>query len=263
MSLLAVLMVLMVVLLSPVDAAAETATSSSYLLETGNFSALDFQGESSSYSLSGNMNTFDASHYAFYLQNNDGMYTGFPLMMMSFMSLGTPLATTPTVNFTIDRLVMNFGSMYPNTFATQSNNITIQSDSVMGYDLYLQQNHRLQNLTATQASPEARQIIANTTCDSGSCNYLYAGAWNDPANAGFGYTVISSDAPNDFGNGTYYRPVATEDLNQDPSLIGQSMLTTQTLGTHTLQVKYQVSISAENVAGNYSNAISYILVPQY
>lgn len=189
-------------------------------------------------------------------------------------------AKNTAIKMRIDKLWVDFGGITPGIFASNTNTITISIDedssfSPMGYALYAAENHspymledNQRLLNSTTLKPFERQVIPNTSCNGGAdtCNLFTAAIWDNPDQAGFGYTVTCNDKCPAFANGTRYKAFAdlSDDVNpQAAQLIAYQDVPSRTLTDRHVNIKYQVSAANENEAGVYTNSIYYTLIPTY
>ncbi len=241
-------------------AQAQTATSSSYRFESGDFSGVNFDGESANFAISGGMNGLITSAYGQFLASERGM---FPMMFQANGPV-TQADELPALAINIDKLEVDFPGLTPGIFVENETQILINSNTPAGYSLYAQQNHPLQTIPSEGVTQlQEREILPNTTCDNGLCTINVAGTWDNQSVSGFGLTVLGADGASDFENGLAYRPLATATLNQEPVIIAQDLQTSQLLANRVVQVKYRVGATTSNVAGQYTNAVSYTLVPNF
>ncbi len=245
---------------------AQSATSSSYILETGDFQALDFQGESNSYQLSGSSNPFGGSAYTYYIESDTGLYSTLseaPLLM-SFSLFGEIEAeATPSAwEITFDKTEVELIGLSPGIVVQADNNMAITSNVPTGYAIYVQQDHKLynQDLIFGEVITE-RNSLRNTSCDNDDCTATSSASWNNADQTGFGYSVLGEDALTDFESGTKYRPFATANQDEAPVMIAYDQATTAYLVDRATQVIYKASAASDNEAGIYTNMINYTFVP--
>ena len=170
-----------------------------------------------------------------------------------YVKAGFPyIKTIIDFSFTISDLSIDFGSLTPSTFATQTNSLTVSAGGAGGYSVTAIEDHPLK-LQATATT------IPDTTCDS-SCDETTAAVWSDTANFGFGFNLTGDDIASDFTDSTYFRQFADLASAESP----QTIMTSSDVGTsRTATVTYKLNISASQAAGDYSNQITYAAIPTY
>ena len=170
-----------------------------------------------------------------------------------YVKAGFPyIKTIIDFSFTISDLSIDFGSLTPSTFATQTNSLTVSAGGAGGYSVTAIEDHPLK-LQATATT------IPDTTCDS-SCDETTAAVWSDTANFGFGFNLTGDDIATDFTDSTYFRQFADLASAESP----QTIMTSSDVGTsRTATVTYKLNISASQAAGDYSNQITYAAIPTY
>lgn len=245
---------------------AQSATSSSYILETGDFQALDFQAESASYQLSGGSNPFGGNAYSYYTESETGLYpTLFDApLLMSFSLMGEmeEEATPSAWQITFDKTEIELVGLSPGIMVQADSNIAVTSNVPTGYAIYAQQDHRLYNQDLIFGDVITdRNSLKNTSCDNNDCTATSAATWNNADQAGFGFSVLGIDALTDFDLGTKYRPFATANQNEAPLMIVYDQATTAYLVDRATQVIYRVAAASDNEAGVYTNTINYTFVP--
>lgn len=247
------------------QARAQVATSSSYILESSDFQALDLEGESESYGVTGGLNSLGDNVATAYPEETDfltsdfGLYSGFARMLTMTMAVATESAATLEVS--LDKMAIEMNNLSPGITAQEIGTVTVNSNSPAGYALYVQQNHQLQNMAMPGAMLTSRTVVPDTTCDDKSCTPTVAGTWENNDQAGFGYSVMGGDSLADFANGTKYRPFATKDNGENPVLIAQEEAATSNLNDRQTQVVYRTRVASDNEAGIYANGIIYTVIP--
>lgn len=256
---------LLVVIMTPFTQA-QNATSSSYILETGDFQALDFQGESDSYQLSGSSNPFGGNAYTYYTESGTGLYSTLaeaPLLRSFSLFSEIEAEATPSAwQITFDKTEIELIGLSPGILVQADNNIAITSNVPTGYAIYAQQDHKLynQDLIFGEVITD-RNSLLNTSCDNHDCTATVSATWDNPDEAGFGYSVLGTDALADFQSGTKYRAFATANQDEAPVMIAYDQATTAYLVDRATQVIYKAAAASDNEAGIYTNVINYTFVP--
>lgn len=157
--------------------------------------------------------------------------------------------------FTVDKISVNFGSILPATFYTDTNVLTVHAGGAFGYSV-----KAIENQPLTRSSDST--TIANTTCDTGSpCSTSNATPWTSTSAYGFGYNLSGDDVDTaDFVDSTYFRPFPANSLAEDPVTVMNKSGVTR---TSTATVTYKINISAVQATGTYYNIIQYIALPSF
>lgn len=157
-------------------------------------------------------------------------------------------------SFQISSIIVDLGYLTPNTFATNTNNLTVSAGGGYGYAVKAIQDHRLQLISGA--------TIPSTACDAGTpCTISNADVWTSTTAYGLGYNMSGTDVDTaDFVNSTYFRPFADNSLSESPvTVMSKNGITHSSVAT----VTYKVNVSPTQEAGTYSNAIQYIAIPAY
>ena len=156
-------------------------------------------------------------------------------------------------SFTISDLSMDFGSLTPGVFSTQTNTLTISSGGAGGYSVTAAENNPI---TAQAGSA----TIPDTTCNAGTCSQTTAGVWNDTSKYGFGYNMSGNDVPAAFVDSTYFKQFSDASLSET----AQAVMASGNVGkSRTATVTYKINIAATQTAGDYENALTFIATPTY
>lgn len=221
---------------SPVHAQS-TMDSTNYKIRLGNFNMTSGTKTSASYNLTDTVGQTVAEYFS---GTGYHVKAGFQY-----------LYTLYNFSFAISSLAINLGTLSPNTFATATNTLTVTAPG-SGYSVSAFETSKLKNASSN--------TIADTTCDSGTCNETSAGVWTTATNNGFGYNVNGSDTSADFISSTYFRPFPDASLSEVPSTI----MTSSTAGKNRVAtVTYKASAPAGQAGGTYTTQIVYIATPVY
>jgi len=221
--------------------------SNTYVIEWGNFNMTGGTKASAGYHLSDTVGQMAPGEYT------SGAYTveaGFQYIYNTFNKF----------RFVINDpdLAINFGALTPDIGTTASHSISISCPAGHGYQILVRENRPLSILGSGQTIPD-------TSCNIGStCTPSSSAIWNSSTSYGFGYNVIGTDInDNPTGIGTsqyftdisYYRPFSTT---------AQYVMSENVpVSNHQARVTYKVLISSSQPAGNYTNSINFIAVPNY
>ena len=237
---------------------AQTATSSSYMLEAGDFQSLDFQGSSENYVLAGTSNPFSNDAYSYFTDNEYGMFS-----LFSFFADQAQVYPS-AFSVTLDKTALDLTGLTPGILVQADNNLVVSSNIPAGYSIYVQQDNVLTNSDVYFGQEVTeRNTVANTTCDAGDCTIDTASAWTNNDIPGFGYSVAGVDSVADFAAGTKFRPFSTQTQGEEPILIAQDLNTSNYLTNRQTQVVYKAGVSTNNESGVYTNVINYTFVPNF
>ncbi len=180
-----------------------------------------------------------------------------------------PSGVMTGLQMTISDLQVEFDQMTPGILGRGQTQIVINSNVPIGYTLYAAEDLPLHllgseiRLNTTNLMEHPREVIEQTTCDDGSCNYETAASWVDEDVPGFGYTVMGSDALGDFDGGNKYKAFADLGSGQEAQPIAREEETEQYLTNRQVNVQYQVGVKGDNEVGVYYNHVNYTLVPNF
>ena len=155
--------------------------------------------------------------------------------------------------FKLSKLSIDLGELTAGSFATDSHQLTINTGSAGGYQVYVFENHPLRHLTQPSAT------VQDTNCNAG-CSESIAGIWDNPDYPGFGYRVFGDDVATDFINDTYYRRFADNSMGEDMQAI---MASDNIAIDATATVTYQAAPAGNQIAGDYQTSIIFVAVPGY
>ena len=147
-----------------------------------------------------------------------------------------------------------FGTINANTFYQGCHDLVVSTNAGGGYSLAGLENHELMTAGGT--------ILPDTTCNTGTCTATTGAAWTTATNNGLGHTCrneIGNDCVSAYGNGTAFRQFADASSGEVPV----SIMASTTPAIATSRVKYRVSRSTGQGAGEYSNTISYSIMATY
>lgn len=154
-------------------------------------------------------------------------------------------------SFAISDFTIEFGTLTPETFATQTNTLTVSSGGAGAYQVLASENNPLQTLAANQ--------IPDTNCDT-SCSETTAGTWTSTTRYGFGFNMSGNDIPADFSSANHFRQFADESTAESPQVVMSSVNVGR---DRQATVTYKVNISDTQAAGRYQNIVTYTAVPGF
>jgi hypothetical protein len=169
-------------------------------------------------------------------------------------------------SFSIDNLVIDFGTLSPTNPVTRTSTLTVDNQSAYGYVVTESENHQLQ-------VPSTGGIIPDTTCDGGTCTESTAAVWSSTLTYGFGFRcdstsiIYNGSTSSDClgggssfsGNANYYKQFADASKNET----AQTIISGTSGRDQSATVTYKVNIATSQTAGLYTNAITYIATPTY
>lgn len=216
---------------------AESLTSPSYRIRFGNFNITSGLKSSTSYSLTDTVGQTAAELFS---SAGYSVKAGFQYLYALY-----------DFSFTISDLTIDFGSLTPSSFSTDTNVLTVSAPG-QGYSVATFATNRLTN--------NSGDTIPDTTCNSGTCLENSAGVWTSTSSYGFGYNAAGPDVDSDFVDTTYFRPFPDLSLADSPEVLIQSAAAGQ---SRSATITYKVNISGSQASGNYSTQIVYIATPVY
>ncbi len=163
------------------------------------------------------------------------------------------IRTVIPFSFTISDVSIDFGTLVPQVFSSLTTTLTVTSGAGSGYSVVAYANHplRLENNTVT---------IPDTTCDSGSCSEVTAGAWTNTTKYGLGYNLAGNDIPAAFTGPTIFKQFSDNSLGEtSQTVMSKNGVTSSSSAT----VTYKVNVSNTQTPGNYSNSITYVATANY
>lgn len=166
--------------------------------------------------------------------------------------------STLPFSLTISDLTADFGILSPGLSATQSSQLTISTGSTGGHQVAVFENHPLKMFKGST-------VIADTTCDDGSCNETVARPWTNHKTHGFGFNAAGNDVVSDFIDNSYYRQFANKDKGETPQIIISWVASSYNPPpqTKTATITYKVNISGSQPAGRYENEVTFVAIPKY
>lgn len=156
--------------------------------------------------------------------------------------------------FSLSKTSINFGSLTPNNFTSDSATMAVSGAGSHGYhvtalaDGLLRKNEKVN--------------IPNTKCDDpkNSCTVSLAKPWIDPKNFGFGYNLQGQDIPSTFAYGTYFRPFPLQNEgNKAETVMRAPFMQSERKAV----ITFKVNIPKGQEAGQYQNIISFVAIPTY
>jgi len=219
---------------------AQHFTSSSYIIDWGNFNITSGHKTSTTYHLTDTVG-----------QNAPGLSqkTGGLKVKAGFQYI---YDTLTQFSFSIDKLNIALGTLTPGVGVTDTNILTITTPSGRGYQITAQENHAL------WITPN--NYIPDTTCDNADCTLSFSTSWIRTDRYGFGFNVTGIGATGYFTDATFFRPFANISNGDSPQII---LSENKAVKNRTATVNYKALISNLQAAGEYQNFITYTATPKY
>jgi hypothetical protein len=221
---------------------ADRLESDSYVIQFGNFNMTSGEKNSTSYNLTDTVGQSLAGPFGAYGSSSYFLGAGFQYIYQ-----------IESFTFSISDLNIPLGLLTPDTHASGSNTLSINTKGAGGFAVYAYQTNPLRNQDGVSEIP-------NTTCDNGNCDISTANIWTNQLVPGFGYNANGSTAPSDFVNSTYYRPFANNEISEPMQIVMSSSSIAQ---SELVDITYKAGISGIQAAGNYQTSIVYIAVPGF
>ncbi len=215
--------------------------SSRYKIQFGNVDIGSQDQTSNNYNLSTSVGQLAAGEFS---------STGY-IVKAGFQYLHSIIPFT----FSISNIIINFGTLTPNTPATATTTLTVSFGGAGEYSVTASEQGPLQTLLSSA-------IIPDTSCDGGvdTCTESTSKPWTSNSKYGFGYSMSGNDIPADFIDNTYYRPFPDTVQSEPPVTImsninvGEDRQSTMT---------FKANISPNQSGGNYQTIISFVATPSY
>lgn len=159
--------------------------------------------------------------------------------------------TYGSYSFGISESLIDFGKIVPTNPLIRKNIINLNS-SKTNYFLKAYENHQL-------LSPKSG-VVADTTCDSGTCSEQTSFAWKNVLAFGFGFNCesVNNNCGQEFLNIDSYMQFADKSKNEP-----YNSLLTMASGKNQLELTYKLNISSQQRPGAYSNSVTLLALPSY
>ena len=217
-------------------ASAQTLISPSYQIRLGNFNMTSGLKSSSSYSLT---DTVGQTAAGLFSSSGYAVLAGFQYIY-----------TLYDFEFYISDLSVDFGSLTPAVFSTNSHNLIVSTPR-QGYTVTTYEIERLRS---------GSNYIEDTTCNAGTCTENTAEIWTSTSAFGFGYNMSGNDIPGTFASSNHFRPFPDFSLAESPAIVMSSNIASK---NRTATVTYKLNVSGNQAAGDYDTQIVYIATPTY
>jgi len=156
-----------------------------------------------------------------------------------------PILVPPGV--TVSSTAVDFGNITPGTAKTAGHRLTAACNGQSGYSVTAAENRPLTFGT---------NVIPDFTGDTpGDASESIEGTWNSPGTAGFGYTLANANGSSAAAFTGGYRRFA----NSANSELAQGIMHSDgPTNADSVDVTYKLNASGSQVAGTYSNTLTYI-----
>lgn len=250
--LLVILLASFFLVLNSLSAQAETMYNDNFRLQMGNLNSISGKSAGSGFNI--NITSGETA---------PGLFSGANFKVRSGFQY---ISSIIPFSFTLSSVIIDFGTLSPTNPVTRTQTLTVDNQSAYGYAVTAVQNHQL-------LVPSSGALIPDTTCDAGTCTQTTASEWNSTLTYGFGYrcdsvSVIYFGAtsngcvPGDtnfYDNPNYYKQFADASKSENAVAIMSGTSGRNQEAT----VTYKVNISSSQVAGLYTNAVTYVATPTY
>ncbi len=234
-----ILFLLLFFTLLPIKTTAQRFSSPSYLINWGNFNLTSGSKTSPTYRLTDTVG-----------QNAPGYSEGSSLAVKSgFQYI---YDTFDYLSFTIDKLLIDFGTLEAGIGVTDTNILTVTTPSGRGYQITAHEDHSLWQ------NPNI--FIPDTTCDNNNCDSSHAAIWTRSDKYGFGFNAQGDGTLSYFPASNLFRPFANINQSQTPAVISTE---TTPVKNHQTLITYKVIVSPDQSAGDYQTYVTYTLTPNY
>lgn len=217
-------------------------SNSSYILQMGNLNTAAGSPSNTNYKLGVTVG-----------QTAPGLYSGTNYKVRSGFQY---IHSLIPFSFSISQTNIDFGTLYPTTFAKRTNDLTVSNGSAYGYSVTAIENHQM-------LVPSSGALIPNTTCDNGSCTDTLSSIWTSDLAYGFGYrcdNIKGTDCASGFSASDYYKQFPDNSKSDSPQSVMSGVNVGRDIET---QITYTVNISQTQPAGLYTNVITYVATPTF
>lgn len=161
-------------------------------------------------------------------------------------------ATAERIELHLSESILNYDELDANTFIDRETQLSLV-DGPAVYSIRMDQESDLKKVSGA--------TIPATRCDGAgrNCTISLANQWRSSASYGLGYTVNSTDAPDDFFKGTRFRPLPTAKKNQSGPLMQGHVKKDLVKG----QVTYRLNTSPAQEDGTYEHTVTFLALPGY
>jgi len=162
-------------------------------------------------------------------------------------------------SFTLSSISVSFGSLTTDVLTNeQTLDLTVDSGSVQGYQVTVEENQLLTSLGIGATLPDV-------TCDvADACTHIDEGTWAQTSTHGFGYTISGDDVPSEFASGTKFKNFALTGTDTPQKVMGLTPVGGGGAGEDkNATMTLRINPSGTQPAGTYQNRITFIATPLY
>jgi len=162
-------------------------------------------------------------------------------------------------SFTLSSISIGFGNLTADVLTNeQTLDLTVDSGSVQGYQVTVEENQPLTSLGVGTTLPDV-------TCDAGdTCTHIDEGAWAQTTTNGFGYTIDGDDVPSEFSSGTKFKNFALTGTDTPQKVMGLTPAGGHAAGKDkSATMTLRINPASTQPAGTYQNRITFIATPLY
>jgi len=162
-------------------------------------------------------------------------------------------------SFTLSSVSLSFGNLTSGVLTNQQTlDLTVDSGSVQGYQVTVEENQPLTSLGIGATLPDV-------TCDvTDSCTHIDEGTWVQTDTYGFGYTVSGDDTPTEFASGTKFKNFALTGTDTPQKVMGLSPAEGHEAGSDkSATMTLRINPSPLQPAGTYQNRLTFVATPLY
>ena len=152
-------------------------------------------------------------------------------------------------SFSISNNLVDYGPLSPTNPVFRTTDLIVSKGSSGGYSVFAFANRQL--------SDANNNSIPDTTCDNGTCSEAFSGIWSGNLSFGFGYRCKMETAPcsKDFLGENSFKQFADDSKSEAYQAIINSS------DSRKAKIEYKVNISNNQAKSSYSNAITFIAIP--
>ena len=165
------------------------------------------------------------------------------------------------LSISVSDIFIDFGPLTSGNPVKRAVKLGIVSDSI-DYQIQGFENHPLSS-NKNPFSASNNQILADTTCDNGSCNEDTEALWINELTFGFGFTCEPIQNCIDFTENDKYKQFADTSRQEKPQAIIASQPQPHSRLTKNTQIIFKANVSANQKPVSLSNTITFIAVPNY
>lgn len=156
-------------------------------------------------------------------------------------------------SFSLSPQSLDYGSLRPGSIITKNLNLTMHTDTAIGYQLFIAQDHPLQTISGKQ--------VPGTSCDDPQqpCTTENASKWINRQTYGTGFRLDGASAAEDFLPVNTFRPFSSW-TNREPLMpVAGSVIP---IFDDTLSLTLAIHVPPNQADGDYKQTIRLLAVPK-